>query len=118
MDNVAANYRHSLITLSAVICPDVGTQMTEGAGLCVAFLRQMALMPRRPHLLMASHYQRHLYAFLANNSAINFLTFSRHLAGNRLVQLYSVVPGITTSSFASFVSRDAGLVEEVSLSEA
>ncbi|XP_022698067.1 mutS protein homolog 5-like [Varroa jacobsoni] len=90
-----------------------GTQMTEGAGLCVAFLRQMALMPRRPHLLMASHYQRHLYAFLANNSAINFLTFSRHLAGNRLVQLYSVVPGITTSSFASFVSRDAGLVEEV-----
>lgn len=90
-----------------------GTQTTEGAGLCVAFLRQMASMPRKPHVLMASHYQRHLYAFLADNPVINFLTFARHLADDCLVQLYNVVPGVTTSSFATFVSRDAGLVDEV-----
>lgn len=99
---------------SASIIPIIGTQTAEGAGLCVAFLRQMALMPKQPHVLMASHYQRHLYAFLASNPAISFLTFARHLADDRLVQLYKVVPGVTATSFASVVSRDAGLTEEVS----
>lgn len=93
-----------------------GTQTAEGAGLCVAFLRQMGSMSMKPHVLMASHYQRHLYAFLADNPVINFLTFTRHLADDRLVHLFSVVPGVTTSSYGTFVSRDAGIVDEVSIS--
>ncbi|XP_003741921.1 mutS protein homolog 5-like [Galendromus occidentalis] len=111
-----ASVERSVESVRALVVIDEfgkGTNTAEGAALCVALVEKFMEWSNSPHVILASHYYKHLYYFLKHRPKVEFLTFRYVIEGNNLVQLHRVVDGVSVKSFGSFAAREADLPQEV-----
>lgn len=88
-----------------------GTSDIDGLALLVATLDY--LVAKNPFLVVTTHFQS-VKSCLKDASKFNFFTFDYKMDENdRLVYLYRLKPGLSASSLARYVARDAGIDEKV-----